>query len=214
MTIKLMLVDDQTLVRQGLASLLSLEDDFEIVGHAGHGQEAVNVCQSVGPDVILMDIRMPVMDGVAATKAIREKNQDVKILVLTTFDEDEYIVQAMSAGASGYLLKDAPTEQLAAAIRSVYSGMTQLGPTIAPKLFSRLAAGGAAPAATKADVENMFTGRELEILRLLGEGKSNKEIAQTLFITEGTVKNHITKILAQLNVRDRTQAALWAQQNL
>ncbi|MBX9573783.1 MAG: response regulator transcription factor [Candidatus Obscuribacterales bacterium] len=210
--IRLMLVDDQTLIRQGLASLLSLEDDFEIVGHASHGAEAVSLIDTLTPDIILMDIRMPVMDGVAATKAIRERHPQMKILVLTTFDEDEYIVQAMQAGASGYLLKDAPTEQLAAAIRSVNSGFTQLGPTIAPKLFSRLNA--PSNAQPKEDAQSMFTGRELEILKLLGQGKSNKEIAQTLYITEGTVKNHITKILSLLNARDRTQAALWAQQNL
>lgn len=211
--IRLLLVDDQTLIRQGLASLLSLEEDFEIVGHAGHGDEAVKMVNNVHPDLVLMDIRMPIMDGVEATRIIRETNPNIKILVLTTFDEDEYIVQAMQAGASGYLLKDAPTEQLATAIRSVHNGFTQLGPTIAPKLFSRLNA----PSSTstlKEDAQTMFTGRELEILKLLGQGKSNKEIAQTLFITEGTVKNHITKILSQLNARDRTQAALWAQQNL
>jgi len=210
--IRLLLVDDQTLIRQGLASLLSLEDDFEVVGHAGHGAEAVSLVESLAPDLVLMDIRMPVMDGVAATKTIREKHPAIKILVLTTFDEDEYIVQAMQAGASGYLLKDAPTEQLAAAIRSVHNGFTQLGPTIAPKLFSRLNSQTAAQ--SKEDAQSMFTGRELEILKLLGSGKSNKEIAQSLYITEGTVKNHITKILSLLNVRDRTQAALWAQQNL
>lgn len=211
--IKLLLVDDQTLIRQGLASLLSLEEDFEIVGQAGHGDEAVKMVSNIRPDIVLMDIRMPIMDGVAATKIIREANPDIKILVLTTFDEDEYIVQAMQAGASGYLLKDAPTEQLATAIRSVHNGFTQLGPTIAPKLFSRLNTPTSA-STQKEDPQTMFTGRELEILKLLGQGKSNKEIAQALFITEGTVKNHITKILSQLNARDRTQAALWAQQNL
>lgn len=209
--IRLMLVDDQTLIRQGLASLLSLEDDFEVIGQAGHGQEAVSLADTLRPDMILMDIRMPIMDGVAATKLVKEKHPDIKVLVLTTFDEDEYIVKAMQSGASGYLLKDAPTEQLAAAIRSVHCGFTQLGPTIAPKLFSKLSNASNEP---KEDVHSMFTGRELEILKLLGQGKSNKEIAQSLYITEGTVKNHITKILAQLNVRDRTQAALWAQQNL
>ena len=209
--IRLMLVDDQTLIRQGLASLLSLEEDFQIIGHAGHGQEAVSLAESLRPDIVLMDIRMPIMDGVDATKSIKEKHPDIKVLVLTTFDEDEYIVKAMQAGASGYLLKDAPTEQLAAAIRSVHCGFTQLGPTIAPKLFSTLTSPTNGP---KEDINSMFTGRELEILKLLGQCKSNKEIAQSLYITEGTVKNHITKILAQLNVRDRTQAALWAQQNL
>ena len=209
--IRLLLVDDQSLIRQGLASLLGLEADFEIVGHASQRAEAVSLAESLSPEIILMDICMPVMDGVAATKAIRERFPNMKILVLTTFDDDEYIVQAMQAGASGYLLKDAPTEQLASAIRSVNNGFTQLGPTIAPKLFSRLTQQSAQP---KEDAQAMFTGRELELLKLLGLGKSNKEIAQTLYITEGTVKNHITKVLSLLNVRDRTQAALWAQQNL
>lgn len=208
--IQLLLVDDQTLIRQGLASLLSLEDDFQVVGHAGNGEEALSMATNLKPDIVLMDIRMPVMDGVEATRRLRETMPQIKILVLTTFDEDEYIVQAMQAGASGYLLKDAPTEQLSAAIRSVHNGFTQLGPTIAPKLFSRLSP----QSSSKESIQELFTDRELEILKLLGQGKSNKEIAQTLFITEGTVKNHITKILSQLNARDRTQAALWAQQNL
>lgn len=211
--IRLLLVDDQALVRQGLATLLSLETDFEIVGQAGNGQEAQAMSSQHNPDVVLMDIRMPVCDGVTATKLIKDKQEDVKILVLTTFDDDELIVQAMQAGASGYLLKNSPMEQLAAAIRSVNDGYTQLGPTIAPKIFSRL---NKQATATKSqtEIDKMFTVRELEVLKLLGAGKSNKEIANTLYITEGTVKNHITRILSQLEVRDRTQAALWAQQNL
>jgi DNA-binding NarL/FixJ family response regulator len=211
--IRLLLVDDQALVRQGLATLLALEADFQIVGQAGNGQEAQAMASQHNPDVVLMDIRMPVCDGVTATKLIKDKQEDVKILVLTTFDDDELIVQAMQAGASGYLLKNSPMEQLAAAIRSVNDGYTQLGPTIAPKIFSRL---NKQATATKSqtEIDKMFTVRELEVLKLLGEGKSNKEIANTLYITEGTVKNHITRILSQLEVRDRTQAALWAQQNL
>lgn len=209
--IKLLLVDDQTLVRQGMASLLSLEEDFQIIGQAGNGEEAIQQAQELIPDVILMDIRMPVKDGVYATKIIRERCPEIKILVLTTFDDDEYIVQIMQAGASGYLLKDSPTEELASAIRSVNSGITQLGPTIASKVFARLNPG--LPQA-KTDFSQLFTSRELEILQLIGLGKSNKEIAQTLYITEGTVKNHISRILSQLNVRDRTQAAIWVQQNL
>lgn len=210
--IRLLLVDDQSLIRQGLASLLSLEEDFEVVGHAGHGAEAVSLVESLTPDLILMDIRMPVMDGVAATRTIREKHPSVRVLVLTTFDEDEYIVQAMQAGASGYLLKDAPTEELAAAIRSVHKGNTQLGPSILDKLMHRMSTQSSGK--SKEEIRAMFTGRELEILEFLSQGKSNKEIAQACFITEGTVKNHITKILSLLNVRDRTQAALWAEKNL
>lgn len=213
--IRLLLVDDQALVRQGLATLLALEDDFEIVGQASQGNEAVQLAETLKPDVILMDIRMPQTDGVSATKQIVGKMPQTKVLVLTTFDDDEYIVQAMQAGASGYLLKDLPSEQLASAVRAVHQGYTQLGPTITNKIISRLNTGGVATAEpSKAVLSELFTGRELEVLKLLGHGKSNKEIAQTLFITEGTVKNHITRILSQLNVRSRTEAALWAQQNL
>lgn len=212
--IRLLLVDDQALVRQGLATLLALEEDFEIVGQASQGTEAVQLAESLKPDVILMDIRMPQTDGVSATKQIVGKMPQTKVLVLTTFDDDEYIVQAMQAGASGYLLKDLPSEQLASAVRAVHQGYTQLGPTITTKIISRLNSGGQQPEPSKATLTELFTGRELEVLRLLGQGKSNKEIAQKLFITEGTVKNHITRILSQLNVRSRTEAALWAQQNL
>jgi DNA-binding NarL/FixJ family response regulator len=212
--IRLLLVDDQALVRQGLATLLALEDDFEIVGQASQGNEAVQLAETLKPDVILMDIRMPQTDGVSATKQIVGKMPQTKVLVLTTFDDDEYIVQAMQAGASGYLLKDLPSEQLASAVRAVHQGYTQLGPTITNKIISRLNTGVATAEPLKAALSELFTGREVEVLRLLGLGKSNKEIAQTLFITEGTVKNHITRILSQLNVRSRTEAALWAQQNL
>jgi DNA-binding NarL/FixJ family response regulator len=210
--IRILIVDDQALVREGLASLLSLESDFEVIGQASNGDQAIAEAEVHRPDVILMDVRMPGRDGVAATRIIHERLPQAKILVLTTFDDDEYIVQAMQAGASGYLLKDAPTEQLAATIRALHSGSTLLGPTIAQKIISKMHP--AAPPSEKASVEGLLTGRETEVLKLLGQGKSNKEIAQTLFITEGTVKNHITRILSQLNLRDRTQAALWAQQNL
>ncbi|MBI4534067.1 MAG: response regulator transcription factor, partial [Candidatus Melainabacteria bacterium] len=163
------------------------------------------------PDVILMDVRMPVRDGVAATRIIHERHPGIKILVLTTFDDDEYIVQALQSGASGYLLKDVPTEQLAQAIRAACSGSAQLGMTVMSKILSHV---NACAVANKTQYQKMFTNRELEVLQLLGQGKNNKEIAQTLYITEGTVKNHITRILTQLNLRDRTQAALWSQQHI
>lgn len=209
--IRMLIVDDQLLVRQGLSSLLSLESDFQVVGEAGHGDEAVALADLLRPDVILMDVRMPVLDGVAATRIIHESHPEIKILVLTTFDDDEYIVQALRAGASGYLLKDLPTEQLAAAIRAACCGSAQIGMTVVSKILSHIKLSGVA---NKAQHQKMFTARELEVLQLVGQGKSNKEIAQTLYITEGTVKNHITRILTQLNLRDRTQAALWAQENL
>jgi DNA-binding NarL/FixJ family response regulator len=211
MTIRLLLVDDQALLRQGLASLLSAEQDFDVVGQACNGMEAVAMSDALRPDVILMDIRMPVLDGIGATRQIHEKFPNTKILVLTTFDDDEYIVQVMDAGASGYLLKNSPIEHLAQAIRSVNCGHTQLGTTIASKVFSRL---NKSVASQEAVQDMGFSARELDVLKLLGQGRSTKEIAQTLFITEGTVKNHITRILDVLDMHDRTQAALWAQRNL
>lgn len=209
--IRLLLVDDQALLRQGLASLLAAEADFDVVGQASNGMEAVSMTEALRPDVILMDIRMPVMDGIEATKQICERFGNVKILVLTTFDDDEYIVQVMDAGAAGYLLKNSPIEHLAQAIRSVNCGYTQLGNSIASKVFSRLNKS----VASQEEVDKIgFSARELDVLKLLGQGRSTKEIAQSLFITEGTVKNHITRILDALDMHDRTQAALWAQRNL
>lgn len=207
--IRLLLVDDQMLLRQGLASLLMLEEDLEVVGQANHGQEAIALAQEIQPDVILMDVRMPICDGVVATREIHQRYPWMRILVLTTFDDDEYIWQSLRAGALGYLLKSTPSGQIAAAIRSVYQGHSLLGPTIASKIFAQLGQ----PATKKLDVSTLLSTRELEVLRLLGQGQSNREIAQTLHLSEGTVKNHVSRILCQLDVRDRTQAALWAQQN-
>ncbi len=209
--IRLLLADDQALLRQGLVSLLSGESDFAVVGQAGNGLEAVSLAEALRPDVILMDIRMPVCDGIEATRKIHERFPSMKILVLTTFDDDEYIVEVMEAGASGYILKNSPIEHLAQAIRSVNCGYTQLGTTISSKVFERLNK----TVARQEEVCRMgFSARELEVLTLLGQGKGTREIANQLFITEGTVKNHITRILGVLNVHDRTQAALWAQRNL
>jgi DNA-binding NarL/FixJ family response regulator len=209
--IRLLLVDDQALLRQGLASLLGAEQEFEVVGQSSNGMEAVAMAEALRPDVILMDIRMPVLDGIGATRQIHERFPNMKILVLTTFDDEEYIVQVMDAGAAGYLLKNSPIEHLAQAIRSVNCGHTQLGNTIASKVFARLNKS----VSSQEEVGKMgFSTRELEVLKLLGQGKTTREIAQSLFITEGTVKNHITRILDVLDMHDRTQAALWAQRNL
>ncbi|WP_218082201.1 response regulator [Anthocerotibacter panamensis] len=206
--IRLLLVDDQALLRQGLASLLALEEDLTVVAEASNGQEAIALAQQHQPDVILMDIRMPLCDGVAATRRILQHQPAPKVLVLTTFDEDELVWQALQAGALGYLLKDTPSEQVAHAIRTVYSGHAQLGPTIAPKVLSRIAQ------PSKVNPRDLLTEREVEVLTLLAQGCNNREIAQALYITEGTAKNHLTHILTQLNLRDRTQAALWAKQHL
>ncbi len=209
-TIRLLIVDDQALVRQGLAQLLSLDEEIEIVGQGADGRQAIDMIGSCRPDVVLMDLRMPNVDGVTAIKKIREANPEIRILVLTTFDDDESIVTAMQAGASGYLLKDAPSERLAAAIKAVNEGYTQLAPSVTPKLLSLMN-----PLSTpKPELLKSFTSRELDILKLIGEGKSNKEIAETLFITEGTVKNHITRILSHLNLQNRTEVAVWVQKNL
>ncbi|MFB2773315.1 response regulator [Pelatocladus sp. BLCC-F211] len=208
--IRLLLVDDQHLFRQGLASLLSLEEDLDIVGEANDGNEAIALTEKLQPDVILMDVRMPVCDGVVATREIHQRYPWIRILVLTTFDEDEYIWQSLQAGALGYLLKSTPSGQLAAAIRTLNQGYSQLGPTIAPKVFAQINP----PVSKQTNYQNLFSDRELEVLTLLGQGKNNREIAQTLYLTEGTVKNYITQILCQLGVQNRTQAALWAQQYL
>ncbi|MGD1856316.1 MAG: response regulator [Leptolyngbyaceae cyanobacterium] len=208
--IQILLVDDQLMFRQGLASLLALEDDFEIVGEANHGQEAIALVVQQQPDVILMDVRMPVCNGVEATREIHQRFPWIRILVLTTFDEDEYVFESLEAGALGYLLKSTPAKQVAIAIRNLHQGYSQLGPTIAPKVFSHVKPDNS----PKAESQTLFNERELEILKLLGRGHSNREIAAALHLTEGTVKNHLTNIFSQLDVRDRTQAALWAHQHL
>ncbi|BAC88289.1 response regulator [Gloeobacter violaceus] len=208
--IRLLLVDDQPLFREGLADLLLLEEDMQIVGQAGHGQEAITLAMQLLPDVILMDVRMPVCDGVEATRQIHQRYPWIRILVLTTFDEDEYILQSLQAGALGYLLKSTPARQVASAIRTLHQGHSQLGPTIAARVFSQLQN----PPARKPESFQQFSERELEVLGLIGQGKNNREIAQALHLTEGTVKNHVTRILAQLGLRDRTQLALWTHRHL
>ncbi len=209
--IRIMIVDDQALVRQGLTSLLSEEQGIEVVGEAGNGREAISLIESLKPDVILMDMRMPVCNGVEATQEILERNPEIKILVLTTFDDDEYIFDSLKAGASGYLLKDTEPDVLASAVKAVYQGHTQLGPTVGGKVMARIK-----PPAKVENTEALkfMTQREREVLQLIAHGQNNKDIANALNITEGTVKHHISKILVQLNVRNRTEAALWARENI
>jgi DNA-binding NarL/FixJ family response regulator len=217
--IRLLLVDDQLLFRQGLATLLKLESDLEIIGQANDGQVAISLAAQLQPDVILMDVRMPVCNGVKATQEIHQRFPWIRILVLTTFDQDDYICKSLQAGALGYLLKSTPAPQLAIAIRTLHQGYCQLGPTIAPKVIAQLnvsaitTAAATATAAAKDD-QYYLTEREQEILRELATGKSNREIAQTLYLTEGTVKNYVSQALNRLGMRDRTQAALWAKQYL
>jgi DNA-binding NarL/FixJ family response regulator len=208
--IRLLLVDDQEMFRQGLASLLALEDDLDVVGQASDGEMAIALAEQLQPDIILMDVRMPVCDGVTATRIVHQRYPWIRILVLTTFDEDEYIWQSLQAGALGYILKSTASKQLATAIRTLNQGYSQLGPTIAPKVFSQLKS---ISPPVQSDDSHQFTDRELEILRLLGQGKTNQEIARSLHLAHGTVKNHISRILSELDVSDRTQAALWAKKN-
>ncbi|MEB3215098.1 MAG: response regulator transcription factor [Nostocales cyanobacterium 94392] len=208
--ITVLLVDDQHLIRQGLKTLLELEPDLEIVGEAANGKEAVELVETLQPNVILMDIRMPLMDGVAATREIKQKFAQTKILVLTTFDDDEYIKAALQNGAMGYLLKDTPSEELAVAIRAVNRGYTQLGPGIVKKLLTQFPATTSTQLSSPPPTLTELTKREKEVLRLIATGANNREIAQELYISEGTVKNHVTNILNRLELRDRTQAAIFA----
>jgi DNA-binding NarL/FixJ family response regulator len=209
--IKILLVDDQPLFREGLRTLLSVHSDFNVVGEAGDGEEAIRLAKSLRPSVVLMDLQMPVLDGVAATRRLQSEQAECRVIVLTTFDDDELVFDGLRAGAIGYLLKDAPSEKLAEAIRVAARGETFLQPSVAAKVvaeFARLTRKKLEPA-------NCFgeplSERELEILRLIAQGASNREIAGKLFLAEGTVKNHITNILGKLDVRDRTQAAIKAK---
>ncbi|MEM7348259.1 MAG: response regulator transcription factor [Chloroflexota bacterium] len=211
--VKVMVVDDQQLMRDGLSSLLSIQTGIEIVGTAANGEEAITEANSLSPDVILMDIRMPVMDGIAATSQIRQQQPSCQILMLTTFDDEEYIVKALVAGASGYLLKDIPAEDLAQAIRLTHKGVYQLDPSIAGKLIGSLGQGATSPPPTADPPPVDLTERELDVLRLIANGATNREIANELVISEGTVKNHVSNILGRLGLRDRTQAAIFAREH-
>jgi DNA-binding NarL/FixJ family response regulator len=206
--IRLLLADDQDIFRQGLATMLSIEADLDIVGQATNGQDAIEAAKQLQPNVILMDVQMPICNGVQATQIIHECYPWIRILVLTTFDDDEYILQSLQVGALGYLLKRTPAPEIAAAIRSVAQGYSQLGPTIATKAFSQL------KTPYIDTVSSSLSKREIEVLRLVGEGKNNIEIAKELFLSEGTVKNHVTQVLSKLEMRDRIAAALWAQRHL
>lgn len=209
MTIRVMLVDDQALFREGLRTLLSVWPDLEVVGEANNGQEALEVARKIRPDVALMDLRMPVLDGVATTRRLLEEMPQVKVIVLTTFDDDDHVFDGLRAGAVGYLLKDVPSEKLVEAIRAAAVGQSFLQPSVTAKVLAEFTRLTAVSPAHQPLIEPL-SERELEILTLVAAGESNKEIANRLFIAEGTVKNHVTNILGKLGVRDRTQAALKA----
>ncbi len=209
--IKIILADDQSIIREGLCSLLQAKPDFDIVGAAENGKVAVKLALELQPDIVLMDVRMPIMDGVAATQSLSQELPQTKVIILTTFDDDEYIIKAMQNGAKGYLLKDTPSEELAQTIRAVYKGYTQFGPGLFEKVVIANTGNFSNTSSTEPPPElKQLTPRELEVLQLIGKGYSNREISQTLYITERTVKNHVSSILSRLNLRDRTQVALLA----
>ena len=215
--IRVLIVDDQSLIRVGIQTLLSRKPDIEVVGQASDGAEALRLAQALDPDVVLMDIRMPGIDGVEATRQLVQRQARAGIIILTTFQDDANVFSALAAGARGYLLKETDHKQLAEAIRLVAAGRALVTPEITAQLlreFSRLAAPAAAAPhhALSDDRLALLTDRELAILRLLGGGRTNQEISQRLAISIGTVKNHISNILSKLDVRDRTQAGLVAQQ--
>lgn len=213
MSIRVLLVDDQALFREGLRTLLSFHSDIEIVGEAGDGREALDLAGTQKPDVVLMDLRMPILDGVAATRRLKESAPATRVIVLTTFDDDETVFDGLRAGAVGYLLKDVSSDKLVEAIRATARGESFLQPSIAAKVlaeFNRLEE--RPPLPLQPELVEPLSERELEILQLVASGASNREIANHLFITEGTVKNHVTNILGKLGVRDRTQAALRARE--
>jgi DNA-binding NarL/FixJ family response regulator len=202
-----MVVDDQSLIRQGLRALLELEPDITVVADAENGQVAMQKVETLHPGVVLLDLRMPVMDGIATTRAISQRFPTTRVLILTTFDDQEDIQAALQAGAAGYLLKDTPSEELAAAIRAVNKGYAHFGPGILPKVLTPQPEVRPQIPPGFADL----TQREREVLKWLARGSTNREIAQQLYISEGTVKNHVTSLLTRLNLRDRTQAAILAQ---
>jgi DNA-binding NarL/FixJ family response regulator len=202
MAIKILVVDDHRVVRAGLVALLAQQPALMVVGEAGNGEEAVRLAGETQPDVILMDMQMPVCNGVEATRQIKERWPHMQVLVLTTYDDDQLIWGGLQAGAKGYLLKDVPPEELLQGIEAVAAGKSLLPPHIAAKLMQVIAQGGPARAAE----EESLTERQLEILRLMARGAANKEIAAELFISENTVKSHISHIFEKLNARDRTEA--------
>ena len=209
--IRVLIVDDQRLVREGIASLLEIQDGITVIGTAVDGRQAITQAEAMLPDVILMDVRMPVLDGVQATECIQAQLPECKVLMLTTFDDEEYIIKSLRAGAYGYLLKDTPAESLAQAIKLTYAGIYQLAPSVAGKLVGnwqkRTTEHSPEP------IEHDLTKREMDVLQLLATGASNREIAEKLVVSEGTVKNHVSNILSRLGLRDRVQAALYAREH-
>lgn len=209
--IRILLADDQALFRESLHAFLSLQADLSVVGEASTGEEALCLAALLKPDVALMDVRMPVMDGVEATRRLHAAQPGCRVIMLTTFDDDEYVFEALRNGAVGYLLKDTSAEKLFEAVRAAARGESFLQPSVAAKVVQEFARMAKQVPDRAAVLVEPLSAREVEILRLIAAGKSNREIAAQLFITEGTVKNHVTEILGKLGVKDRTQAAMKAR---
>lgn len=209
--IKIAVVDDQPIIVDGLSMIINFQEDMKVIWTAENGEEAFMKIKVEVPDLMLMDVRMPHMDGVEATKKIKEKYSDVKILILTTFDEDSYIFDTLKYGSNGYLLKDVPPEELISSIRKVIEGGTVIEPNVASKVVKNMKA----PSGNylREETIKILTCREIEISRLIAEGLSNKEIGNKLFLSEGTIKNNITSILNKLDLRDRTQIAIFVIKN-
>ena len=210
MTIRVVLADDQALVRTGFRMILAETDDIEVVGEAGDGDEAVLVADRASPDVVLMDVRMPGTDGIAATRRIRAAGAATRVLILTTFDLDEYVYAGLRAGASGFLLKDALAPELVAAVRVVASGEAVVAPTVTRRLIERFIGDEPPDGSPTPATFDVLTVREREVLTLIARGLANAEIAQRLFLSEGTVKTHVSRVLAKLGLRDRLQAVILA----
>jgi len=210
MSIRVLVADDQSLVRAGFRRLLADEPDIDVVAEADNGVEAVDKASRFAPTVVLMDIRMPQLDGIAATRRILEAEPEARILILTTFDLDEYVYEALRAGASGFVLKDDPPEQLLAAIRTVAAGDALLSPAVTKRVIAQFAR---VPRPTPPKELDELTSREREIFRLIADGLSNAEIGRELYISETTVKTHVTHVFQKLNVRDRVQAVVLAYQS-
>jgi DNA-binding NarL/FixJ family response regulator len=206
--LKVLIVDDDTLIREGLKILLEIENDIEVIGTASNGKEALEACKISKPDIVLMDIRMPILDGVLGTKLIKEYSKEIKIVILTTFKDDEYIKQAIKNGAEGYVLKNQSSDSIIESLRIVEKGNAVYEKEVADTITSMLREG------VKKNPSNFnISERHFEILKLIGEGLSNREIASTLFLSEGTVRNYVTELLEKLSLRDRTQLAIFYLKN-
>lgn len=211
--INVVIADDQAILREGLKMMLSKEEGINIVGICENGREAYDICRNNFVNIVLMDIKMPIVDGVEGTRIIKRDFPHIDVIILTTFNDDEYIFEALKFGASGYLLKDATMDKIVEAIEEVYKGGVLIQPSVAKKVADRFSQLTIKKTDNVDDRVDLLTDRELDICKLVGEGKNNKEIGEELFLSQGTVKNHITNILGELNLRDRTQLAIFSIKN-